>query len=104
MSGTVIVQLTCSQCGEFTAHTVVYAGRLLVSSECSRCGYIIRRESHELRSDYVRDLEQRVASKPHRMWLRLVEHPIRYAARLPTSVLTKPIRMSDELKSFLRRR
>jgi hypothetical protein len=98
MNGHFTGVLTCSNCGRDGAHELQYAGRILVRSVCGSCGYAVQRADDDLWSEYLRDVEQRLASKPHRIWRRFRRHPVRFGRRLPASVLAKPLRMYEELK------
>lgn len=95
--------MACSHCGRQGAHELEYAGRLLASVRCRSCGYMVRHETHDLREAYVRDLEQRIASKPCRMWHRAIRDPLHYLLGLPGSFVAKPKRMLEEIKPLLRR-
>ena len=57
-------ELLCETCGMVTDHELHYAGRLLESTRCTRCGRHIELSHRALLPAYARDLEQRVASKP----------------------------------------
>lgn len=91
-------ELDCLRCGQQTEHELAYAGRLLVTVRCTRCGHAIERD---LRRRWVGDLGSRVASKPFRMARRLRRHPVAFIASLPLSALAKPLRVLDELRLVL---
>jgi hypothetical protein len=103
MDNTHRVELVCRSCHELAVHELTYAGRILASSRCTRCGQLVRHEEHDLRSAYVHDLEQRLLSKPRRMIQRALRHPMRFAASLPGAMVTKPAKMLAELRTILRR-
>ena len=90
--------LTCNNCGLEAVHELDYAGRILVRSVCTNCGYVTRRRDDDLWDAYLHDIEQRVASKPFRMWRRFRRHPLEYGLGLPASVLAKPLRICRELR------
>lgn len=98
MNGHYTGVLTCNNCGRESVHELQYAGRLLVCTVCTVCGYTARRHEADLWNAYMHDVEQRLASKPLRMWRRFRRHPVRYGRGLPTSVLAKPMRMYKELR------
>jgi uncharacterized Zn finger protein len=87
--------LLCPNCGEETTHRLAYAGRLLVRSECRHCGHTMQRD---VRSRYLADLRQRVASKPVRMLRRFVRHPLEFASSLPRTTVRKPSALLDEVR------
>jgi hypothetical protein len=97
------VELVCDSCRELTVHEMTYAGRILASSKCTGCGYVMRHEENDLRAAYMHDLEQRLRSKPRRMVRRAIRHPMRYAVSLPGAVIAKPAKMLAELRTILRR-
>lgn len=89
-----IVILSCHNCGEETDHHLAYAGRLFVASECQHCGHVIERD---VRSRYLADLRQRVATKPIRMLRRFVRHPLIFTTQLPRTTIRKPSAILDEV-------
>lgn len=90
----------CQECGQHARHQLRYAGRLLASSRCTNCGYTIWHEQHDLRTTYIHDLEQRLVSKPTRMWRRILRNPVKFAWELPAAVVTKPAKMYAEVKQL----
>lgn len=97
------VALSCSRCGDKELHELRYAGRVLASSTCMTCGHVVRHDEGDLRKAYLRDLSQRVRSKPVRMVRRALHHPVRFLAGLPGSIAAKPARLAEEVKPLLRR-
>jgi hypothetical protein len=87
--------LLCESCRQETAHRLAYAGRLLVVTECLRCGHTVRRD---VRCRYLADLRQRVATKPARMLRRFRRHPVRFASSLPRTTVRKPLELIKELR------
>jgi hypothetical protein len=87
--------LLCRNCGEETGHRLAYAGRILVISECQNCGHTIERD---VRSRYLADLRQRVATKPFRMLRRFVRHPLGFTSSLPRTTVRKPSELLDEVR------
>ena len=88
-------ELACLRCGTTTEHELAYAGRLLVTSRCTRCGAVIERD---VRRRYADDLWSRVVTKPRRMVRRLRRHPLTFTASLPRTTAAKPLRVLDELR------
>jgi hypothetical protein len=95
--------LTCSSCGESTEHELRYAGRLLHSTRCTACGHVVRHEQRDLYSAYLRDLEQRLVTKPRRLARRAVHEPGRFLTDLPRAILRQPAKLAGELWTLLRR-
>lgn len=98
MNGHYTGVLTCENCGREAIHELEYAGRILVRSTCTNCGHETQRREDDLWNRYIHDIEQRVVSKPLRMWKRFRHHPVEYGLGLPASVLAKPLRMYRELR------
>ncbi len=91
-------ELRCARCAATTEHELAYAGRLLVTSRCTRCGEQIVRD---VRREYVADLGDRIRSKPRRIVRRLRRHPVTFSAGLPRTVVAKPLRVFDEVRLVL---
>jgi hypothetical protein len=95
--------LTCSACGRVTEHDLRYAGRLLHSTRCTACGHVVRHEQRDLYSAYLKDLEQRLVTKPRRLARRAARDPRTFVAGLPRAVLRQPVKLAGELWTLLRR-
>jgi hypothetical protein len=95
--------LTCSSCGQVGEHELRYAGRLLHSTRCVACGHIVRHEQRDLYSAYLRDLEQRLVTKPRRLARRAVNDPGRFITDLPRAILRQPVKLAGELWTLVRR-
>ncbi|MBX6370873.1 MAG: hypothetical protein IRZ02_01270 [Acidothermus sp.] len=90
--------LTCANCAEPTLHVVRYAGRLIADIRCTRCGTITARDSREAWAEYLRDLEQRLLSKPTRTARRAVRDPVGFVVRLPLALARQPMKLLREWK------
>jgi hypothetical protein len=95
-------ELHCAQCDKETLHTIVYAGRLLVSSTCQICGMQVKHESNDLRFHYVKDLEHRLITKPRRLWRRFWRTPVTLTITLPKKVMQQPAKLWNEIKTLFR--
>lgn len=95
--------LTCSSCGLETDHELRYTGRLLHSTRCTECSHVVRHEQRELYSAYLRDLEQRLASKPLRLLRSASRDPRRFILGLPRAVLRQPGKIAEEIWTLWRR-
>lgn len=102
MDGHELAQLRCSSCGLETEHTLRYAGRLLVSTECGNCGAIRHHPEHDLRHAYLHDLESRLLSKPGRWVSRLRRHPVQTLIELPGAIISQPMKIAREIITVLR--
>ena len=95
--------LGCERCEVVTEHELHYAGRLLESVRCTRCGHQIAMTQRALVPAYLHDLEQRVASKPVRLYHRAVRDPRGVLTALPRAVLRQPAKFVREFWSLVRR-
>jgi len=96
-------ELRCERCDLVTEHELHYAGRLLESVRCTRCGHQIAMTQRALVPAYLHDLEQRVASKPQRLYHRAMRDPRGFFTTLPRAVLRQPGKLARELWSLVRR-
>jgi hypothetical protein len=96
-------ELLCETCGIVTEHELRYAGRLLESTRCTRCGSHIELSQRALVPAYVHDLEQRLASKPRRMLRRAARDPLGFARQLPGAMLRQPAKFVREFWRLVRR-
>ena len=96
-------ELRCESCELVTEHELHYAGRLLESVRCSNCGHQVVLRHQALLPAYLHDLEQRVASKPQRMYLRAVRDPRGFLSGLPLALARQPTKFARELWSLVRR-
>jgi hypothetical protein len=102
MEGRETAELRCPSCGLETAHTLRYAGRLLVSTECGHCGCTTHHPESDIRHAYVHDLESRIWTKPGRWLKRLRRHPVETVLDLPRAILVQPIKFAREIVTVLR--
>lgn len=96
-------ELRCETCDQVTDHELHYAGRLLESVRCTRCGSQLELSQRALLPAYVLDLEQRVASKPGRMLHRAAKDPAAFLRQLPLAVLRQPVKFLREFRDLIRR-
>jgi hypothetical protein len=96
-------ELRCETCRLVTDHELHYAGRLLESIRCTRCGSRIEISPRALLPAYAHDLEQRMLSKPRRMLRRAAKDPAGFALYLPRAVLRQPAKFVREFWSLVRR-
>lgn len=96
------VELHCAHCASETLHELVYAGRLLVSSKCKKCGTQVKHESNDLRFQYIKDLENRIATKPLRLWRQFWRSPATLLKSLPRKTLQQPKKIWDEITRLWR--
>jgi predicted Zn finger-like uncharacterized protein len=95
--------LLCERCDRVTEHELHYAGRLLESVRCTRCGHRFEMTSRALVPAYLHDLEKRMVSKPRRMLRRTRQDPAGYLRGLPRSVMRQPAKMVKEIRSLFDR-
>jgi hypothetical protein len=96
-------ELECEVCQDLTEHELHYAGRLLESVRCTRCGHHVAMTPRALLPAYLQDLEQRVATKPRRLLRRSRQDPQRFRRDLPRAIARQPKKFLDELWALIRR-
>jgi enoyl-CoA hydratase/carnithine racemase len=95
--------LQCSGCGQATDHRLIYAGRILTHTECSRCGHVVHPQNQsDLPREYVQDLMQRLRTKPRRLARRVSTHPLKFMRALPRAILRQPIKLITEYRTVRR--
>ncbi|MGH8888250.1 MAG: hypothetical protein ACRDV3_00640 [Acidothermaceae bacterium] len=93
--------LMCRECGDVEMHELRYAGRILATSTCLTCGALVRHDESDLRKAYLRDLESRLRTKPHRMVKRVARHPAEFISELPSAIIHKPARLLEEARPLI---
>jgi hypothetical protein len=96
MAMTQSAYLTCQACGNLAVHEVRYVGRLIVATVCGCCGATVSRDPAEAQAEYLRDIEQRLLSKPRRLVRRAIHDPRGFAATLPRKLLDQPRKLAAE--------
>ena len=99
---TEIAELHCETCQRVTDHELHYTGRLLESTRCTECGAHLDVPARDMLPTWLADLEQRVVSKPHRLWRRAGQDPRGFLRTLPGAVLRQPRKLAGELRSIFR--
>ena len=99
---TEIAELHCETCQRVTDHELHYTGRLLESTRCTECGAHLDVPARDMLPTYLADLEQRVTSKPLRLWRRAGQDPRGFLRALPGAVLRQPRKLAGELRSIFR--
>lgn len=93
----------CSACGQPAEHDLRYAGRLLESTRCHACGHVVELQPKALLPAYLQDLEQRVASKPARLFQRASHDRAAFLRSLPKALARQPGKLARELWTVIRR-
>lgn len=97
-----LAELRCETCDRVTDHELHYSGRLLESVRCTVCGAHLDVPARDMLPSYLADLEQRVVSKPGRLWRRAAADPRGFARSLPGAVLRQPGKLLRELAAIFR--
>ena len=97
-----LADLECEVCEDVTEHELHYAGRLLESVRCTRCGHHVAITPRALLPAYLQDLEHRVVSKPSRLLRRSRQDP-RFRRDLPRAIARQPKKFLGELWALIRR-
>lgn len=94
------VVLSCSNCNRETEHEVHYAGRILAHAKCLACGTVMAQSSNELRKNYIKDLEHRIATKPGRLVRRILSDPKYLFTGIPKAIADQPKKFLDETREL----
>lgn len=95
-------ELHCAHCDMETLHTVVYAGRLLVSTTCQNCQTQVKHQPGDLRVAYIKDLEHRISTKPGRLWRKFWKSPFSLMWNFPRKSLQQPGKILSEIKKLFK--
>ncbi|MEY3407853.1 MAG: hypothetical protein RL038_914 [Actinomycetota bacterium] len=94
------VVLACSNCNRETEHEVHYAGRILAHAKCLSCGTVMAQSTNELRKNYIKDLEHRIATKPSRLVRRILSDPKYLFTGMPRAIADQPKKFRDETREL----
>lgn len=94
------VVLACSNCNRETEHEVHYAGRILAHAKCLACGTVMSQSTTELRKNYIKDLEHRIATKPSRLVRRILSDPKYLFTGIPKAIVEQPKKFLDETREL----
>lgn len=95
-------ELHCANCDQETLHALVYAGRLIVSTTCQTCYLQVKHEPGDLRIHYIKDLENRIVTKPGRLWKRFWKAPIGSLWTMPRKTMQQPRKIWHEIKALFK--
>ena len=93
--------LFCLHCNKETDHTIVYKDRYLEDIKCSICGNEIRINREKLLETYTADFIDRVLTKPHRITEEMKKDLSQFLKSIPIRILTKPYRVAREIGDML---
>lgn len=93
--------LRCTVCEREAEHEVVYAGRFVTQIVCTHCGAVTRLDVSQA---YLPDLRDRITTKPRRLASVFRDRPVDSATSMPRRMLSKPLRMLEELRAVRRSR
>ena len=95
--------LRCESCGEVTEHELQVRRPAAGVDAVHQLRAPHRAHPAPLVPAYVRDLEQRVVSKPRRMLRRASRDPLGFARQLPGAVLRQPAKFWPGVPALFRR-
>lgn len=96
-------ELFCSKCQADTEHVLTYVGDSLTESKCKQCGKILGINHNALLELYGADFLVRVLTKPKRMTKELREDLHSFLLSLPKRLVTKPRRVLEEIHEITRK-
>jgi len=100
MTSKVKAQLFCLHCNKETNHIIIYKGEYLEDIKCSICGNEIRIRE-KLLETYTADFIERVLTKPQRITEEIKKDLSRFLKSMPIRILTKPYRVAREIGDML---
>jgi len=101
MTSRIKALLFCLHCNKETSHLIVYRDRYLEYIKCSVCGNEIRINREKLLETYTADFIDRVLTKPHRVTEEMKRDLSRFLKSIPIRILTKPYRVAREIGGIL---
>lgn len=91
-------ELFCIHCGRDTPHTVHYVGQQISRISCGECGQTLALDPERMLEHYASEFVHRLLTKPARMTEELRRDLSRFLISLPVRVVTKPVRVARELR------
>ena len=96
MNSEIKTELYCDQCGNETAHRIVYQNDKIHKIICEDCGHTVEINHDYVEKHFKEDFVHRVLSKPGRMTKEMQADLNGFLKSLPFRVVTKPYRMMKE--------
>ncbi len=93
--------LFCLHCNQETEHTIIYKGEYLEYIKCNICQNEIKISREKLVEIYTADFIDRVLTKPHRLTEEIKRDLSGFLKSIPIRILTKPYRLAKELGDIL---
>jgi len=91
----------CNGCQQEGPHELVYSNNVLIYAECANCGRVVPFSEETLLTIYAKEMVQRILTKPQRLSQEL-KRDLRHAIlSLPVRVITKPYRMVKEVEEVV---
>ena len=101
MTSEVKTFLFCLYCNKETSHTIIYKGRYLEYIRCNICGNAVRINREKLLETYTADFIDRVLTKPQRLTEEIKRDLSQFLKSIPIRILTKPYRIAREIGDIL---
>ena len=98
------IVLFCISCNEETPHTVTYIGSYLKSIKCDNCAKKVEIDRRHLRTVFAEDFIDRVLTKPHRMSRELKEAMAYLVPFLPKRLFREPKKVIKEIIEVLKKK
>ncbi|MDD2211924.1 MAG: bh protein [Clostridia bacterium] len=91
----------CNGCKQEGPHFLIYSNNVLLRSECAKCGREIPFCEQTLLTLYAQDIVQRILTKPKRVSEELKKDLHRAILTLPARIITKPYRLVKEVEEVV---
>lgn len=89
--------LLCLHCDKPTEHVITYTGEKLSSITCRECGTSLSVDRKRLGERMAAEAVERILTKPKRMTEEMRKDLAGFIASLPIRIVTKPYRMAREV-------
>lgn len=95
-------ELFCLHCNKECPHTVTYMGKYLQEIKCEECGIHLEIDKLKIMEHYAEDFLERVLTKPHRLTEEMKAGLTHFLKSLPVRIIKKPYRVSKEVLELIK--
>jgi len=97
MTTTMKTELFCLHCNRECLHTITYLGTYLKEVRCQECGTHIEMDRKRILETYTAEVIDRILTKPHRLTDELRKDLSNFIRSFPIRIITKPLRVAKEI-------
>jgi len=89
--------LFCLHCDRATEHVITYVADKLSTVACEECGTTLSVDRQKLAGRMAADAVERILTKPKRMTEEMRADLARFISSMPIRIVTKPYRLAKEV-------